>query len=227
MKKESIFCGVLRYDKNLPKKWEFFASEIDEERCDDPSHKNRKIEYFAGRAALFLSSQFLEIEGKIEVDSEFGFLKWKNISEKSSQIRSVSLSHSRGLVAVVFSSSPVGIDLEPVDRKVDVALSRWGKNTDFKKDFYEIESHPVSFNLMQWCAYESVAKASGLGLGRGYKPFEIDFSEKGILPVKVLESNPQNFREGFVRFFYFEDYLIALCVQDRHSAEQARIHCLN
>ncbi len=85
----------------------------------------------------------------------------------------ISVSHTRGWVAVVCSPDPCAIDIEPKARPLsDAATERYGFTT-----------------MEEWCAFEAEYKYEGL-TGRPAPPGSVRFAPHDKLIVAVISDAP-------------------------------------
>ncbi|KPQ30646.1 MAG: 4'-phosphopantetheinyl transferase [Marinobacter excellens HL-55] len=116
----------------------------------------------------------------------------------------LSLSHSKGLSAVATGTSPLGIDIEPSQRKPD-----WGRVA--KRWFSAVEQEwlfrandPFSF-LKVWTLKEAWLKATGRGIAGNLQTLEVrkDFELYGDRPDQ----------QWLASCFYIEGFLVTLVYQ--------------
>lgn len=75
----------------------------------------------------------------------------------------VSISHTVGAAAAVASESPVGVDLERLDRTISPRVWRWAFSPEEQEMLYGPDGR-FPPELALWCAKEAAAKAWGRGL---------------------------------------------------------------
>ncbi len=162
--------------QKLTEKLETFARGIigPEDRRRFGKWEERKIAYFAGRAALRLALEEAGLEGIVTPDGEYGYLKIECGTPVFGNI-----SHTRGLVAAVICKHPVGIDVESSQRDASQVMKRVAT----AQERAEWKS-PIQL----WSAKEALSKAFGLGMRFGLQSFEARWSKelpwKGIAQVK-------------------------------------------
>lgn len=105
-----------------------------------------------------------------------------------------SLSHSAGLVAVAFSSCPVGIDVEWC-RPMDVA--GFAARVFAPAEAARILGHDVPLHRLfdHWVAKEAVVKATGQGLAAGLRGLILHDPGPGLTP---LAAGPADIRVALV-----------------------------
>ncbi len=106
---------------------------------------------------------------------------------------SVSLSHTRGAVAVAVANDPVGIDVEPIDRTDDVVRLAARYFTAAEAQVINASDDPRFEFAWRWTAKEALLKACGLSLsqalamcvgslsrGRNNMPFSLSMHDMHI-----------------------------------------------
>lgn len=122
----------------------------------------------------------------------------------------LSLSHSRELAAVATGRTPLGIDVEPSQRKPDWVgvAKRWFSPVE--QEWLLRADDPFSF-LMAWTLKEAWLKATGRGIAGNLQTLEVrkDFELYGDRPD----------RQWLASCFYVEGFLVALVYQNSgHSS---------
>lgn len=116
----------------------------------------------------------------------------------------LSLSHSRGLAAVATGVRPLGIDIEPGQRKPDWARvsKRWFSAVE--QEWLFRANDPFSF-LKLWTLKEAWLKATGRGIAGNLQTLEVrkDFELYGDQPEQ----------QWLASCFYVEGFLVTLVYQ--------------
>ena len=116
----------------------------------------------------------------------------------------ISLSHSRGLTAVATGMTPLGIDIEPSQRKPDWAgvARRWFSPVE--QEWLFRTDDPFNF-LKVWTLKEAWLKATGRGIAGNLQTLEVrkDFELYGDQPDRLWLAS----------CFYVEGYLATLVYQ--------------
>lgn len=98
-----------------------------------------------------------------------------------------SLSHCKDFVAVAVSHSPVGVDIESLDRTVAPGLHRKVLTDTELEEYNRLDkTQQPQYLLEKWCAKESLFKATG---GKQFSPRRIECQE-GVRTGIVHNSTP-------------------------------------
>lgn len=187
--------------------------------CDVPesinsAHLTRRSEWFAARFSLFTLLQQLGSSAKLVMHPVHGYPELQESNPKTNSNLFTSWSHSDDFVAVVVGKSPVGVDVEPVNRSVEKVRERIATDEEFAKfetNPLVIEGQAIPTSLALWCAKEAVAKASGLGMRWGLKNFELQWREGEIWPVTITQHGPRALKDPAIRYSLREGFLVAVC----------------
>jgi 4'-phosphopantetheinyl transferase len=126
---------------------------------------------------------------------------------------SLSLSHSHGLTACAVANGPLGLDLEPADRRTDWArvAKRWF--TAVEQEWLFRENDPSAF-LKVWTLKEAWLKATGRGIAGNLHTLEV---RKGF--ELYGDQEDQHWRASC---FYVEGYLLTL-VHQAYAGEEGAL----
>ncbi|GGC67812.1 hypothetical protein GCM10011362_15340 [Marinobacter halophilus] len=121
----------------------------------------------------------------------------------------LSLSHSKGLTAVAAGTQPLGIDIEPSQRKPDWTglAKRWFSAVE--QEWLFRANDPFSF-LKVWTLKEAWLKATGRGIAGNLQTLEVrkDFELYGDQPEQTWLAS----------CFYVEGFLVTLVYQGTEDA---------
>lgn len=126
----------------------------------------------------------------------------------------LSLSHSHGLTACAVSDGPLGLDLEPADRRTDWArvAKRWF--TTVEQEWLFRENDPSAF-LKVWTLKEAWLKATGRGIAGNLQTLEV---RKGF---ELYGDQPG--RNWQASCFYVEGFLLTLVHQQTRTGDEATL----
>jgi phosphopantetheinyl transferase len=172
----------------------------------------RRSEWIASR---WCAKQLLEaqkIEALLASDPVHGFPVLLDPIAKNPLPLSISWAHSGTQVAVALSTFSVGIDTEPLDRKVENVLPRISKTLEWQSIEKKMKEGMVSYSpaLAVWCAKEAAAKASGLGMKWGLRNFHLSTGENGLWEVTLDRSGPKATPDLVVTVFPQNGQLVAI-----------------
>lgn len=127
----------------------------------------------------------------------------------------LSWAHSRGMIAAVLSSKPVGVDLEPVARDASRLLTRISSAQERKRlgDFVSVEGENVPSPIALWCAKEAAAKATGNGMHAGLAGYQLLSEDRPVWTLSIATPGPRTLRDPGVRFFRLGEFVGAVCTE--------------
>ena len=107
------------------------------------------------------------------------------------------------------SQSPVGIDIEEIDRKTRNLIPRIAT----EKEAENLKNSSLSPSVLLWCVKEAIVKAYGIGHRFSFRRYEVEISQK--LPWKVTKDpkikTPFKIKHPYVNFVLKGNYLVAIC----------------
>lgn len=172
----------------------------------------RSIEYFGGRAALALAFRELGLSGtKVAPDPVWGYL-----STNDSKGIYTNLSHTEQVAVAVVADSPIGVDIENVERDVTRVLKRIA--TDEEASYHQgrqltVCGGEVPDAVALWSAKEALSKALGLGMRYGLQDFLIAL--EGPMPFRAtsLRPGPFSLTQPAVTLFRWDRYVISVAAE--------------
>ncbi|MDO5852050.1 MAG: 4'-phosphopantetheinyl transferase superfamily protein [Methanobacteriaceae archaeon] len=116
------------------------------------------------------------------------------------------ISHSGIYSACVINKTPVGIDIEKIDKTIDLNIA---KNFFNKKEYESIKesSDPKDTFFKLWVLKESYMKQTGLGFNLPLDKFSIILDD----PIKVQDPNNKEAKYLKMKYWKIEDYYLAVC----------------
>jgi len=159
----------------------------------------RKIAYFAGRAALRAGLEKLKVTGKVLPNPEFGYLTLETSVPLYGNI-----SHTHGLVAAVIGKHPIGVDVEKGARDASRVMKRVA--TEKERSEWEV---PIEL----WSAKEAFSKAFGLGMRFGLQAFEVHWAVKGPWRGIARVEGPLKVASPAILQEKFDTYLVSLATE--------------
>ncbi len=185
-------------------------------KLDRPGHSvERRRSYWAGRAAAgyLLESVLVSASGNATIlpNAEWGYLRvWQNGREAPCH---VNISHTKRIAAAVVGPTPIGIDIEAIDRDASRVLARAASEEERKKlpPQIVVGKRAIAAPVALWSAKEAVSKALGLGIKFGLQHLVVDFSVGPPYPVEPQISGPLKVSSPAVLFFLRGNILISLC----------------
>lgn len=112
-----------------------------------------------------------------------------------------SISHTRSLALCALGACPLGLDAEPLSRRVSPRLPRKVLSPQ-ELAAWETSEDPDGFFLSLWTLKESYVKYTG----RGLEGYPADLSFHLHFPEATLTGSPLSFR-----LLHHSDHVIALC----------------
>jgi phosphopantetheinyl transferase len=175
-------------------------------------------------ASRWCAKQLLKahrIDALLASDPVHGFPVLLDSLEQKPLPLSISWAHSGTQVAVALSAFSVGIDTEPLDRKVENVLPRISETLEWQSIEKKMKERMVSYSpaLAVWCAKEAAAKASGLGMKWGLKNFHLSTGENGLWEVKLDRLGPKATPDLVVTVFPQKGQLVAIAANRAHLLE--------
>ncbi len=132
----------------------------------------------------------------------------------------VSISHTVGAAAALAAATPVGVDLERLDRPVNPRVWSWAFSPEEHELLREasgrlpgtVPSDSPPPGLALWCAKEAAAKAWGRGLLNHLHQVRVTGADwpEGRITVGWVGENVYGHRPAEVRLMVHEGYLAAL-----------------
>ena len=137
------------------------------------------------------------------------------------------LSHSKEMVACAISDKTVGIDIEYVDKDIDLNIA---KHYFYDKEYEDIiqSDNKADEFFKYWVLKESFMKYTSLGFNLELNEFNIDIKEKDINVIlknrdktlKQIRKNPDrtlSLDNLSLKLFEFKDYKLAITSQEETS----------
>ncbi len=187
--------------------------------CDVPesiytAHPTRRSEWFAARFALRTLLSQMGSTSRLVMHPVHGYPELRDGDGKVNMNMFTSWSHSEDFVAVIVGKSPVGIDVEPLNRVVEKVRERIATDEEYRRFEGQApleNAPPISTSLALWCAKEAVAKATGLGMRWGLKNFELNEREGDLWSVTIQTPGPRPLTDPVIRYEVREGFLVAVC----------------
>lgn len=183
--------------------------------------QERYSSYLGGRAVLAELMAKAGVQGWVEPNPRYGYLRLSDSSGRDFLDHFVNVSHSSGFVAGVLAGRPVGIDVESVTRDASKVARRVSESDEWNAlpDRISVVGGVVPGALAMWCAKESVSKALGLGVVFGMTAFRIDFSVGNPARVELAMEGPLHVKDPAVWLEIRAGYLFAICTEAAQLAE--------
>lgn len=129
------------------------------------------------------------------------------------------LSHSGDFVCCSVSDTEVGIDIEEINKSVDLndfepffSTSEWRQVTNDSKN-----KHDTFFSL--WTLKESYVKKIGVGLSKDFTSFSLKFKD----PIELVDSEKASHQEQFLLNTVDQKYKLAICSEQCQNNQQKEI----
>jgi len=143
----------------------------------------------------------------LEKDVELGYPYLKPVGGQVLPQRYLSISHSQTFGAVAIAPSPVGIDLEPIDRSVEKVWKR------IVHDDEAATHHGMKKPIQLWCAKEALSKAIGIGMRHGLKGFTLEAIQGPIVNAKIVTLGAFKIHDPAVYFMEIERMMLAIAAE--------------
>lgn len=114
----------------------------------------------------------------------------------------ISVSHGGGYVAVIFSDTPCGVDIERADRMVGISARKY--TTDYEMNIVRA-SFPDNPEIVIWCAKEALYKRSSIQSADFIRHYHILSATDHTLATSACAE------DVVVRFKRNKDLVIAWC----------------
>ncbi|MCB0416609.1 MAG: 4-phosphopantetheinyl transferase family protein [Bdellovibrionaceae bacterium] len=180
-------------------------------------NEQRARAYYAGRAALKFAFEYLERKLFVRPAEGFGYLEV--LDSRSCLVHGIyaNVTHTESMAVAAVGDFPIGIDVERLDRPVGNVINRIASPEEVRQaDQWKIEldGKRVPSGIALWCAKEAYSKALGLGLGRTLDKVQLQFDRNTVSVVSTL-IGPQTLDQPSIEFQLYQDYLIALCCDQK------------
>lgn len=191
---------------------ETMAAEVvlPEDRRKKGKSEERWQAYCAGRSALAVAFRERKL-GRLKVspDPDFGFLSVKDRPDLF-----VNISHTEKIAVGVLSQRPIGVDVENVNRSVEIALKRAAAPAEAvyrSGRALNVEGGEVPDAVALWSAKEAFSKALGLGIKFGLHDLRVELTGKMPFVGKTPLRGPLTVGDPAVHILRFSDYVISVC----------------
>ncbi len=206
---------VFPFEGSDPEQIEAVGRKILHQPVEAAEHSDRRAAFFAGRAALAFAFKYLKIKAFAKTCQPYGYLSVVDDKGKGIPNLYCNVTHTDKLALAAVCTSPVGVDVERMDRSVSQVirriLSAEEKAALSHGNNPELDSRGIRTDLALWCAKEAYTKALGLGLGAGLEQITVDIGHSPPFPVVTDVLGPQALSEPLVEVSIQNDYLIAIC----------------
>lgn len=184
----------------------------------ESKNEERKKSYWAARYAASFLMQQVGIVSKISHDKSFGFPLFLNAKGEIDASNLISLAHTGDLAAVAISQSPIGIDVEKIDRNAKNVIERVLSSAEKKTyagfpEKIKIQGKLIEKSLLFWVMKEAIAKATGLGMTKGLEVFEVGKPDENFYPISIKTATPLNIKNPICFPFIVDNYLFSICAE--------------
>lgn len=189
----------------------------------DSTHQFGKNRDLSRQCLAAIQSNY-SVSGTLNFDSDWGFPFFELSTAESKNPRNLfaSLSHTDDAAAAAIGSFPSGIDVEINSRSIERVVDRLCSPDETEL----LRSPPIGDcgtelgPIWVWTAKEAIAKATGLGMRKGLKVFQLLPAKKTWpMPVRILAETPIAMKSPAIVSRRFGEYVISIC-SEQNSLER-------